>query len=136
MNIWRPRVGRYRNRAHVPRCRHLLGVRSDVVTVFTRDPAIEGETAHASLAGLLVRLPPWHADAACRDVDDRIFYPAKGEQPEPAKRICRTCDVRRECLDEILRIEQGAALTHRTGIWAGLTPRERVNLELLPAAAA
>lgn len=106
------------------------------MTVFLRDPTIEGESAAASLAALYVRLPDWYADAACRDADVRIFDPAKGEQPEPAKRVCRTCDVRRECLDEILRIEQGAARTHRTGIWAGLTPRERVNLELLPAAAA
>lgn len=49
-------------------------------------------------------LPPaWMDRAVCVQVDPEVFHPRKGEPVEPAKEICRSCDVRLECLDYALR---------------------------------
>ncbi len=64
---------------------------------------------------------PWAERGACRDADpDSLFVP--GAAQHRAKRICRDCPVRLDCLAE--------ALDHRMefGIWGGLTERERRSL--------
>jgi len=64
---------------------------------------------------------PWAERGACRDADpDTLFVP--GAAQHRAKRICRDCPVRLDCLAE--------ALDHRMefGIWGGLTERERRSL--------
>ncbi len=64
---------------------------------------------------------PWAERGACRDADpDTLFVP--GAAQHRAKRICRDCSVRLDCLAE--------ALDHRMefGIWGGLTERERRSL--------
>ncbi len=61
---------------------------------------------------------PWAERGACRDADpDSLFVP--GAAQHRAKRICRDCPVRLDCLAEALnnRIE--------FGVWGGLTERER-----------
>ncbi|HET8658697.1 MAG TPA: WhiB family transcriptional regulator [Micromonosporaceae bacterium] len=60
----------------------------------------------------------WLSLAACRDEDpDALFV--KGAEQNVAKRICRGCPVRYECLADALdnRIE--------FGVWGGMTERER-----------
>jgi WhiB family transcriptional regulator, redox-sensing transcriptional regulator len=60
----------------------------------------------------------WPSLAACRTGDpDALFV--RGAQQNVAKRICRSCPVRIECLVE--------ALDKRTefGVWGGMTERER-----------
>ena len=68
-----------------------------------------------TVAGDLV----WQDDALCAEVDGELFFPEKGGDVSPAKRVCMACRVRRECLDY--------ALDHgeRFGIWGGLSERQR-----------
>lgn len=63
----------------------------------------------------------WAERGACRNTDpDALFVP--GAAQHLAKRICRDCPVRMDCLAE--------ALDNRMefGIWGGLTERERRSL--------
>src|SRR5688572_19874873 len=60
----------------------------------------------------------WPSLAACRTGDpDALFV--QGAEQNVAKRICRGCPVRYECLSDALdnRIE--------FGVWGGMTERER-----------
>jgi WhiB family transcriptional regulator, redox-sensing transcriptional regulator len=60
----------------------------------------------------------WPSTAACRNGDpDALFV--QGAEQNVAKRICRGCPVRYECLADALdnRIE--------FGVWGGMTERER-----------
>ena len=69
----------------------------------------------------------WQLRAACRGPDASLFFPPshferkdeKDEREAQAKLICRTCPVKRECLDYALRIRE----PH--GIWGGLNESER-----------
>ena len=67
----------------------------------------------------------WQRDAACAGTDVETFYPDKGESPQPAKRICRTCEVRAECLEYALELGE------RFGVWGMATERERRRLSKL-----
>ena len=60
----------------------------------------------------------WPSQAACRSGNpDALFV--QGAEQKVAKRICRNCPVRYECLADALdnRIE--------FGVWGGMTERER-----------
>jgi len=69
----------------------------------------------------------WQIRAACRGPDRRLFFPpAEGERRDEremreqrAKAICRTCAVRRDCLDYAFRLRD------LFGIWGGLNENER-----------
>lgn len=61
---------------------------------------------------------PWAEQGLCRGTDpDEFFVP--GAEQHVAKRVCRHCPVKLDCLAE--------ALDHRMefGVWGGLTERER-----------
>jgi WhiB family transcriptional regulator, redox-sensing transcriptional regulator len=62
---------------------------------------------------------PWQHYALCGEVGGDIFFPAQCEPAEPAKRICRACEVREPCLEY--------ALDHEglKGVWGGMSERER-----------
>src|SRR5213080_1097952 len=71
----------------------------------------------------------WPSMAACRNGDpDALFV--QGAEQNVAKRICRGCPVRYECLADALdnRIE--------FGVWGGMTERERRALLRLSSASA
>ncbi len=60
----------------------------------------------------------WAAEGACRTSDpDALFV--QGAAQNEAKKVCRSCVVRTECLADALdnRIE--------FGVWGGMTERER-----------
>ena len=61
--------------------------------------------------------------AACRGTDLDLFYPERGEPADPARQVCARCPVRQPCLEY--------ALSNRitSGIWGGLTERERRPLQ-------
>ena len=61
----------------------------------------------------------WQDQAACRDADPELFFPGKGESARPAKKVCRACRVRRDCLGYALERDE------RHGVWGGLTEAER-----------
>ena len=62
-------------------------------------------------------------DALCTQVDPELFYPLPGESLEPARLICRRCDVQAECLKWALDHDE------RFGVWAGLSPQQRKKLK-------
>lgn len=68
----------------------------------------------------------WRTDALCRGATD-AFYDE--EHPEHARESCDRCPVRTQCLADALRYEKGADATRRYGVWAGLTPAQRVSAE-------
>ena len=65
----------------------------------------------------------WQERALCAQTDPEIFFPEKGGGTRAAKRVCRACEVRAECLEYAL--ENG----ERHGIWGGLSERERRCVE-------
>lgn len=71
----------------------------------------------------LINREPWQEWALCRQVDNGdVFFPDKGGSTHQAKRICRDCIVRQECLDYAIRKDE------RLGIWGGLSAGERHRL--------
>jgi len=67
----------------------------------------------------------WRELAACCGTDLDLFYPERGQSAGPARQVCAQCPVRQPCLDY--------ALSNRiaSGIWGGLTERERRPLQSL-----
>ncbi|MGV0797278.1 WhiB family transcriptional regulator [Mycolicibacterium elephantis] len=68
----------------------------------------------------------WQLHARCRGMPTEIFFVADGERgkrkiarEEVAKRICRSCLVRQECLRYAVVAEE----PH--GVWGATTPTER-----------
>lgn len=70
----------------------------------------------------------WRIYAACAPVPREVFYVNKGGSLTPAKRICSTCPVRRECLEFAMRAEGGLDY-HRHGVFGGLSPSDRSELD-------
>jgi WhiB family transcriptional regulator, redox-sensing transcriptional regulator len=82
----------------------------------------------------LVRMN-WREEGACRDADPELFFPismtgAALRQIEEAKRICRGCPVRVQCL--------AWALDNQVtdGVWGATTPQQRHAIRRLPRQAA
>lgn len=69
---------------------------------------------------------PWALDALCAQVDGDLWYPEKGESTAEAKKICRRCPVRAECLDYAVTAGE------YFGVWGGRSERERRRLRLIP----
>lgn len=73
--------------------------------------------------------PAWHDDAACHDKTE-LFFPERYESHATitkAKQICADCPVREQCLDYALQLPHP---WH--GVYAGLTPRQRMKLKGTP----
>ncbi len=67
--------------------------------------------------------PTWQDRALCAQTDPEAFFPEKGGSTREAKRVCRSCEVRTECLEYALQHDE------RFGIWGGLSERERRRLK-------
>lgn len=65
----------------------------------------------------------WEAEAACRSNDPEIFFPRSGSASAAtqAKKVCRGCPVRAQCLQWALETEQPF------GVWGGLSESERLE---------
>ncbi len=61
----------------------------------------------------------WRAHAECSGSDPDLWFAPGAIEHKLAKRVCRVCPVRRECLNYAME----APVDH--GIWGGLTERER-----------
>lgn len=69
--------------------------------------------------------PAWMDEADCAGIGSDWWYPRAREDGvigAQAKRVCRSCPVRLECLEYALEIKDGF------GIWGGLTPKERSKI--------
>ena len=64
----------------------------------------------------------WSQDALCKGKTDKMFPKEHKDLSyiSEARRLCRQCPVRRECLDYAL----GFPASDQHGVWAGLTPRQ------------
>ncbi|HEX4834555.1 MAG TPA: WhiB family transcriptional regulator [Trebonia sp.] len=67
--------------------------------------------------------PGWQDRALCAQTDPEAFFPEKGGSTREAKRVCRSCEVRAECLEFALENDE------RFGIWGGLSERERRKIK-------
>jgi WhiB family redox-sensing transcriptional regulator len=65
----------------------------------------------------------WQDRALCAQTDPEAFFPDKGGSTREAKRVCRSCEVRAECLEYALEHDE------RFGIWGGMSERERRRLK-------
>ncbi|MFG3702412.1 WhiB family transcriptional regulator [Bacillus mobilis] len=65
----------------------------------------------------------WQERGICNQTDPELFYVDKGGTPEPAKAVCRNCEVRIDCLEYAL------ANNEAYGVWGGTTERERRALK-------
>jgi WhiB family redox-sensing transcriptional regulator len=67
---------------------------------------------------------PWMDQARCAGSDPDLWHPKNNDaaQAKQAKRICRRCPVRAECLAYAL--EHG----EEHGVWGGMSVRERERL--------
>jgi WhiB family redox-sensing transcriptional regulator len=65
----------------------------------------------------------WRDRALCAETWPDAFFPEKGESATPAKRVCRACPVQAQCLEFALGNDE------RTGVWGGLSERERRRLK-------
>ncbi|GHG41307.1 MULTISPECIES: WhiB family transcriptional regulator [Streptomyces] len=70
----------------------------------------------------------WRTAAACQEVDPDLFFPVGAGSPalaqaEEAKKVCRHCPVREECLRSAMAQPHPPA-----GVWGGLTEAERSAL--------
>lgn len=81
------------------------------------------------LAGVAGEAAGWRDRARCAEVDPELFFPEKGGSVAAPKRVCRTCEVREDCLQDAL--ERG----EQFGVWGGLSERERRVLARETAAA-
>ena len=61
----------------------------------------------------------WWGQGLCAQSDPDAFFPEKGGSTREAKKVCRSCEVRAECLEYALEHDE------RFGIWGGLSERER-----------
>ncbi len=73
---------------------------------------------------------PWHIRAACLGQDIGVFFieRANSDRYKAAVRICRTCPVRGDCLNDALTRERDLDVRHRYGVFGGLTPRQRTRV--------
>ena len=65
----------------------------------------------------------WQDRALCAQTDPEAFFPESGGSTREAKRVCRACEVRAECLEYALEHDE------RFGIWGGLSERERRRIK-------
>lgn len=81
---------------------------------------------HAASAPDLALINPdeweWQDRALCAEIGGDPFFPELGETAEDAKRVCRRCEVRAQCLDFAVR--EGIAF----GVYGGMDERERRTL--------
>jgi hypothetical protein len=79
----------------------------------------------ATYIAFLDREHPWRKDALCREYDVELFFPVRGGgAPSTARAVCSRCAVSAECAQ--FAAEQGMTLL--TGVWGGLSGRERRSL--------
>jgi WhiB family transcriptional regulator, redox-sensing transcriptional regulator len=80
-----------------------------------------------TLKGSLEAQMAWTTRAACLDMPLDLFFPSNSDPAfyRTARTICKSCPVRKECLELALDMENGL----HYGMFGGLTPDERRDLQ-------
>lgn len=67
--------------------------------------------------GELLAPQPWEPDALCAEPEHEAlpWFPTVGQDPEPAKEVCRRCLVQDECREFAIGAQVDA------GVWGGET---------------
>jgi WhiB family redox-sensing transcriptional regulator len=65
----------------------------------------------------------WSARSRCAQTDPELFFPPRDGDAAEARAICRACVVRLQCLSYAIAADEPY------GIWGGLDPGERYNLQ-------
>lgn len=69
----------------------------------------------------------WRNKAICSGLGFTPWFShSQTNQGKRAIAICNICPVKKECLEEVNRLEGNA--TRRVGIWGGIGPYERADL--------
>ncbi len=68
----------------------------------------------------------WRESGACLSADPELFFPLTARGPgagqiSNALHVCARCEVRQQCLDFAMQMNEAE------GIWGGTTPEERVT---------
>jgi hypothetical protein len=75
--------------------------------------------------------PTWQKRAACRaeGVDPETFFPEGNVAGvAQAREICKGCPVAQSCLQDCMASEGGKPIGSRHGVYAGMSPKQRVRL--------
>lgn len=67
--------------------------------------------------------PEWMGKGNCAGTDWRLFFPERGETPNPARACCSGCPVKAPCLEYAL------VNNEKYGIWGGKTESERRKIK-------
>lgn len=65
----------------------------------------------------------WKKEGICAQSDPDSFFPSVGEPSAQQKKICFSCPVQSQCLEEALEGNE------QWGIWGGYSPRERREIK-------
>lgn len=65
----------------------------------------------------------WWDRAACLGAPDEAFFPERGGSTYEAKKLCKICPVKGECLEYALEGNEA------WGVWGGLSEKERRKLK-------
>ena len=90
----------------------------------TSNPQPNGQTIHSM---------DWHTRAACKGLTPDLFFPSVGgnKPSTDAIRVCATCPVRTECLNEALKCPP----MDDYGVWGGTTVTQRQQIRRAKEAA-
>ena len=69
----------------------------------------------------------WFEQAACKNAEVTVFFPADAREPDAwhrARAVCSLCPVRKPCLAMVIDLEN---TDDKWGMFGGLTPYERRN---------
>lgn len=64
-----------------------------------------------------IRPPQWTDLALCTEIPGDVFFPEAGQPAGPATAVCRSCEVRLQCLDAA--VQRPGTM----GVWGGFSER-------------
>lgn len=98
------------------------------LAVRAEERAVAAPTLAQRLAEIDLTGTGWMDRAACAESGGDAWFPGKGEDSVTAKRVCRGCEVRAECLDYALARSEGTFDIGRFGTWGGVTEYGRMRM--------
>jgi WhiB family transcriptional regulator, redox-sensing transcriptional regulator len=104
-------------------------VKPRVIEIMAWHPQVPGSDRHADRIDAQTGAPDlslinpdeweWQDRGLCAETDPAAFFPEPGETAEAAKRVCRSCEVRAQCL--AFAVDNGISY----GVYGGMDERER-----------